>query len=85
MMKATGMTRQVDELGRIVLPKEIRTRFDIKKRDYLEIFVDDGMIILKPYETSCIFCGSTENVTEHMERSVCESCISALSGQGKGK
>lgn len=56
-MKSTGIVRKIDELGRIVLPIEIRNTLDIKPKDSIEIFVDDDKIVLKKYQPSCIFCG----------------------------
>ncbi len=60
-MKSTGIVRKVDELGRIVLPIEIRRTFDIEIKDAVEIFVDDEYIVLKKYEPACIFCGNAKN------------------------
>ena len=57
-MKSTGMIRKVDELGRIVIPKEIRDMFNIIEKDLMEIFIDGDNIILRKYEESCIFCGN---------------------------
>ena len=61
-MKSTGIVRRVDELGRIVIPIELRTQFGIAVKDPIEIFVDGTNIILKKYEESCIFCGNTMNL-----------------------
>lgn len=58
-MKSTGIVRKIDELGRIVLPIEIRNTLDIKPKDSIEIFVDDDKIVLKKYQPSCIFCGNS--------------------------
>ena len=66
-MKATGIIRRVDELGRVVIPIEIRNQFNIVEKDPIEIYVDDSSIILKKYEPNCIFCGSTENLVEYKE------------------
>lgn len=77
-MKSTGIIRKVDELGRIVLPKELRTTFDIKERDPLEIYVDGDNIILKKYNPSCVFCGSKENIYVYCEKNVCLGCIEDL-------
>ncbi|MDR1953192.1 MAG: AbrB/MazE/SpoVT family DNA-binding domain-containing protein [Clostridiales Family XIII bacterium] len=77
-MKAIGIVRKVDELGRIVLPKELRTTFDIKREDPLEIFVDDDSIILKKYEPACIFCGDATGVTQIHGKNVCKSCIAEM-------
>lgn len=77
-MKSTGIVRKVDELGRIVLPMEIRNTLNINQKDPLEIFVEEDRIVLKKYEPSCIFCGSAdENVTLNGKR-VCKACIAKL-------
>ena len=57
-MKSTGIVRKVDELGRVVIPKELRKTLDIAEKDGMEIYVDGNAIILKKYEPSCIFCGN---------------------------
>ena len=75
VMKSTGMVRKVDELGRIVLPAEIRQNMDINVRDALEIFTDEGRIILQKYEPSCIFCGSSCGLVTYHGRNVCMECI----------
>ena len=61
-MKSTGIVRKVDELGRIVLPIELRRTLDIAEKDAIEIYVDGESIILKKYEPTCIFCGDGRNV-----------------------
>lgn len=77
-MKATGMVRHVDELGRIVLPKELRRTMDIQDRDALEIFTEDGNIILRKYEPSCIFCGSMEEINVFCDKRVCRACLNKI-------
>lgn len=77
-MKATGIVRKVDEVGRIVLPVELRSVLGIDNRDSVEIFTEDNKIILKKYEPACIFCGSTENVTVFKNKQVCENCVKEL-------
>ena len=77
-MKSTGIVRKIDELGRIVLPIEIRNTMDIKNRDGIEIFVDEDKIILKKYEPACIFCGNADNVTYFKGKLVCKDCIEIL-------
>ncbi len=77
-MKATGIVRKVDDLGRIVIPKELRKTFDIEKDDSLEIFVDGGLIVLRKYEPACIFCGNVENVVSVKGKNVCADCIKQL-------
>ena len=61
-MKSTGIVRRVDEVGRIVLPMEIRKSLNIDTRDPVEIFVDSNQIILRKYEPACIFCGNADDV-----------------------
>lgn len=77
-MKATGIVRRVDELGRVVLPIELRRSLDIEEKDALEIFVDKESIILKKYEETCTFCGSTEQIGEFKGKRVCAACLEAL-------
>ncbi len=77
-MKATGIVRKVDELGRIVLPIELRRNLDIDVKDPLEIYVDGSQIILKKYEPTCIFCGNAEGVHRIHDKNICENCIEEL-------
>lgn len=77
-MKSTGIVRKIDDLGRIVLPIELRRVLDIDKDSSLEIYVDNESIILKKYQPACIFCGSAENVVQYQGRNVCGECRSAL-------
>lgn len=80
-MKATGIVRKVDELGRIVLPIELRRTLDIAERDPLEIYVDGASIILNKYQPACIFCGDSKEITLFKGKNVCMSCLSALGGK----
>ena len=77
-MKSTGIVRKVDELGRIVLPIELRRTLDIEVKDALEIYVDGSQIILKKYEPACIFCGNAKNVIHFKGRNLCEDCLKEL-------
>ena len=77
-MKATGIVRKVDELGRIVLPIELRRTMDIEIKDPVEIFVDKEYIMLKKYEPSCVFCGSSDDVVQLNGKTVCRKCIEDL-------
>ena len=77
-MKSTGIVRKVDELGRIVLPIEMRRTLDIAERDSLEIYVDGDSIILKKFQTACVFCGSTRDVVSFEGKNICPDCISRL-------
>ena len=77
-MKSTGIVRKVDELGRIVLPIELRRTLDIAEKDSLEIYVDGTSIVLKKYQPACVFCGEAKDVTQYMGRNVCAKCIDTL-------
>ncbi len=80
-MKSTGIVRKVDELGRIVLPKELRKMFDIDHKDPIEIYVDGDCIVLKKYEPACIFCESATDVVNFMDKRICRECISKIKGE----
>ena len=82
-MKSTGIVRKVDELGRVVLPKELRNTLDIAQRDPLEIYVEGDNIILKKYEPACIFCGDAKDVISFMDKKICKNCISKMNEQCK--
>ncbi len=77
-MKATGIVRKVDELGRIVLPIEMRRTLDIAERDALEIYVDGSSVILKKFAESCVFCDSTDNIRMFRGKNVCPRCLEEL-------
>jgi transcriptional pleiotropic regulator of transition state genes len=77
-MKSVGIVRKVDDLGRIVLPRELRKVLEIKERDSLEIFVDGNFIMLQKYEPSCVFCGEAENVINYKGKNICKTCIAEL-------
>ena len=77
-MKSTGIVRKVDELGRIVLPVEMRRTLDITERDELEIYLEKDCIILQKYEESCIFCGSTRGLITYRRKVVCQECIKQM-------
>lgn len=73
-MKSTGIVRKVDDLGRVVLPKELRKILDIDERDPLEIFVDGSFVMLQKYEPSCIFCGDASDIETFKGKNVCKKC-----------
>ena len=77
-MKATGIVRKVDELGRIVLPIELRRTLDIAERDPLEIYVDGSSIVLKKYQPACIFCGDSKDVISYKGKNICGACMKEL-------
>lgn len=80
-MKSTGMVRKIDDLGRIVIPVEIRNNMDIKNRDALEIFVDGDKIILSKYEPACLFCGNADNVVYFKGKLICAECLEKIKAQ----
>lgn len=77
-MKSTGIVRRVDELGRIVLPIELRRTLGIAEKDALEIYVDQGLIILKKYEPACVFCGDAKEVFTFENKNICPSCAKSI-------
>ena len=77
-MKSTGIVRRVDELGRIVLPIELRRTLDIAERDSLEIYVDGSSIILKKYQPACIFCDDAKDVVSYKGKNICAKCLKEL-------
>ena len=77
-MKSTGIVREIDTLGRIVLPIELRRTFDISAKDAIEVYTDHDMIILKKFQHSCLFCGEGDNLIEYKDKYVCPNCLKAL-------
>lgn len=80
-VKSIGIIRKVDELGRIVLPIELRRTLDIAEKDSLEIYVDGSSIILKKYQPACIFCNDAKDVISYKGKNVCASCLKELKEQ----
>lgn len=80
-MKSIGIVRRIDELGRIVLPVELRARMDLKTKDSLEIYVEDDKVILKKYEPSCIFCGNADDTILYKGKLICKKCLSEIDKQ----
>lgn len=77
-MKSTGIVRKVDELGRIVIPIELRRTLDINEKDSLEIYVQGGNIVLRKYAPACVFCASANNIITFQDKNVCKSCLNKL-------
>ena len=73
------IVRRVDELGRVVIPIELRNKFGIAEKDPIEIYVDGSNIILKKYEPNCIFCGNSKKLSEYKGKLVCDKCLEKLS------
>jgi AbrB family transcriptional regulator, transcriptional pleiotropic regulator of transition state genes len=82
-MKSTGIVRKVDELGRVVIPIELRRTLDIAEKDALEIYVDGEQIILKKYAPACIFCGQAKDVASYKGKNVCPACLDEMAATRK--
>ena len=80
-MKSTGVVRKVDELGRIVLPKELRKTMDIKEKDSMEIYVNGNEIILKKYQPCCMFCNSADDIHIIKGKNVCAECLKEIAAE----
>lgn len=83
-MKATGIVRRIDALGRIVLPVELREGLGISEKTRIHIYRDGSMIVLEKYEEACTFCGRTTELLEHGGRAVCKECMTAMAETLKG-
>ena len=77
-MKSTGIVRSIDQLGRIVIPSELRKVMDIAQDDRLEIFVDGQKIILRKFEYSCVFCDDSEDLVSYKGKMICPDCAKKL-------
>ncbi len=77
-MKSTGIIRKVDDLGRIVLPIELRRTLDIAERDELEIFMENDRIVLQKFEPACLFCGSNHGLVSYRGKNICSECASEI-------
>ena len=77
-MKSTGIVRKVDELGRVVIPIELRRTLEIAEKDALEIYVDGEQIVLKKYAPACIFCGQAKDVEVFKGKNICPACLEEL-------
>ncbi len=77
-MKSTGIVRKVDQLGRVVIPIELRRNLDIDDKDSLEIYVEDDHIILKKYSPACCFCSNATGLKQFNNRNICADCLAKL-------
>ena len=78
-MKSTGIVRKVDELGRIVLPSELRKSLGIEVKDSLEIYTSGDSVILKKYLPACVFCGEANDIITLKEKNICKNCLRQVS------
>lgn len=77
-MKETGIIRKIDEVGRLVIPIEIRKKLDIDFFDEVEIFVDKDSVVIKKYEENCLFCGKNKNLVFYKEKTICNKCLKEI-------
>ena len=77
-MRSSAITRQLDALGRVVIPIEMRRKLNIENRDEVEICSEDDSIIIRKAGKCCVFCGCTENLLSFKDRSVCSECLAQL-------
>lgn len=84
-MKSTGMVRKLDNLGRIVLPIEMRKTMGIELKDAIEIFTDGNNIVLRKYEAGCIFCGEVRDTVLYRGKRVCKRCCEMIQSGAPGK
>lgn len=77
-MKATGIVRRIDDLGRVVIPIELRRTLGVEEKDPMEIYVQEDMVIFKKFQPGCVFCGNVEEVRTHQGKAICTNCITSL-------
>ncbi len=77
-MNSTGIVRRMDALGRLVLPIELRRNLNFQIQDSLEIFVDDDRIVLRKYQTACVFCGNANETIQLNGKNICTECLTAM-------
>ncbi len=80
-MKPVGIVRQIDGLGRVVIPKELRRILDVSEGDSFELFIEDNTIIMRKYQPACIICGNAKNIVTFKGRNFCPDCIKEMSGK----
>ena len=78
MIKSTGVVRQVDSLGRIVLPVELRRTLGFSQNESIEIFTDGDAIVLKKYDPGCVFCGTSLDAIDYKGKPICKQCFSEI-------
>ncbi len=80
-MKPVGIVRQIDSLGRVLIPKSLRSTLDLKDGDSLELFIEDNNIILRKYQPACIICGSAKNIVTFKGHNFCPDCVREISAK----
>lgn len=77
-MKPAGFILKIDQLGRIVIPKPIRKKYDLELGDSLEIFSEDDGIVMKKYCMSCSFCGNDDDLVKFKDKTICKNCLDEM-------
>ncbi len=77
-MRAPGMIRKVDDLGRIVIPAEIRQAMELSKGDPVEMFLQEDQLVLRKFVPSCIFCGGVEGLVTYSGKNICGNCVDII-------
>ncbi|MCL2486935.1 MAG: AbrB/MazE/SpoVT family DNA-binding domain-containing protein [Oscillospiraceae bacterium] len=77
-MKFTGFVRQIDPVGRIVLPMHLREKLGLKNKEFVEFYVDGESIVLRKYHPACIFCDSADDIVQYAGKSVCRACVEKI-------
>lgn len=77
-MKSTGIVRKLDELGRVVIPKEIRKKLEIEQKDPIEIYIDGTSIVLRKFESGCIFCSNAKDLLAYKDKFICKNCLEKI-------
>lgn len=77
-MKSTGIVRKIDNLGRVVIPIELRKTLDLNENDAVEIFTEGSSVIFKKHTISCVFCGNSKDVVSYKDKCVCNKCIEQI-------
>lgn len=80
-MKPVGIVRQIDGLGRVVIPKELRRTLEISEGDSFELFIEDNTIIMRKYQPACIVCGNAKNIITYKGRNFCPDCVKEIANK----
>ncbi len=78
-MRTPGMIRKVDELGRIVIPSELRKALEVGPGDAMELYLQEDRLVLKKFAPACIFCGGIQGLMTYEGKNICRKCIDTIS------
>lgn len=77
-MKTTGIVKKIDQLGRVVVPREIRRSLMLEESDPVEMYLENGAVIIKPYKPNCIICGGADDIVLYKTKKICSDCVEGL-------